>query len=121
MNLVIRKIALYAKLTLFIASALIVGLVVFMNRHHQVTVWFLGTYESVNVLWVMLWTAGGSLASWWILSITRSTWRDMRELRRADDEQQKKDELDRRARELADAEKRVDEKLNLAIRRESES
>ena len=111
MTLVLKQIKLYAKLTLLVALALIVVLVVFKNRDHRVTVWFFATYESINVLWLMLCTAAGAIASWWILATTLTVWRDMRDVYRANAAARQKEETESRAQALADAEKRIDEKL----------
>ena len=117
MSLVMRKIKLYAKLTFLVALALIVALVVFNNRKHQVTVWFFGTYESINVLWLMLCTAGGALVSGWVLWTSFSVWRDLRDAFKESEAKREKQEIDQRARELQEAERRIDQKLKDAVER----
>ncbi len=114
MSLVIKQIKLYAKLTLIIALALIVVMVVFKNRKNEATVWFFGTYESIKVLWLLLCTAVGSIAAWWILGTTLGVWRDLRDVYRASEVKRRTEQLEKRAEELADAEKRIDEKLKRA-------
>ncbi len=120
MSIVIKQLKLYARLTLFVALALVVGLVILKNRNHRVTVWFFGTYESVNVLWLMLCTAGASVVSWWVVLTTRGVWRDMRELHQATEARRQQAELEKRAEEIAQAERRVDKKLRDAAGGDSE-
>ncbi len=121
MNLVIKRIKLYARLTLFVALVLVVAAVVFKNRNHQVTVWFFKTYESINVLWFMTCTAVGAMVSWWLLTTTFGVWRDMRDVHRATELKRTEDELRRRADDIAAAEKRIDRKIKDAIADESDN
>jgi hypothetical protein len=114
-SVVLTKIRLYARLTLFVALAVVIAMVVFKNRQHRVTIWFFATFESINVLWLMLCTAGASLVSWWILSTTRSVWRDMRELFRLQQVEQRDATLKKREDDIAEAEKRIDQKIKRAI------
>lgn len=115
MNLVIKRIKLYARLTLFVTLALVVAAVIFKNRQHQVTVWFFKTYESINVLWLMACTAGGSVLAWWILSTSLTVWRDLRDVHRATELQREKEQMQHRAEEIAETEKRIDRKIKEAI------
>ncbi len=121
MSLVFKQIRLYAKLTLFIALALVVGLVVYKNRDHRVTVWFFATYESINVLWLMLCTAGATVVTWWILALTRTVWRDMKVMFREKERQREQDEIERRKKEIAEAEKRIDRKIKTALHDDNEA
>ncbi len=102
-------------LFVLVVVALIVVAVIIKNADNRVTVWFFGPYESIPVLWLILFTSVGSILSWWILSATLGVWRDMRELHRASEiEHSQKDQL-RRAKELAETEERIDRKLKDAI------
>ncbi len=121
MSLVFKQIRLYAKLTLFIALALVVGLVVYKNRDHRVTVWFFATYESINVLWLMLCTAGATVVTWWILALTRTVWRDMKVMFREQERQREQDEIERRKKEITEAEKRIDRKIKTALHDDNEA
>ena len=115
MKLVFKQIKVYARLVVLIAMALVVVAVVVKNADNRVTVWFFKPYESVHVLWLILFTSVGSILSWWILTATLGVWRDMRELHRtAELEQAQKNQL-QRAKELAETEKRIDRKLKDAV------
>ena len=115
MRLVFKQIKVYARLVVLTAMALVVVAVVIKNADNKVTVWFFRSYESVHVLWLILFTSVGSILSWWILTATLGVWRDMRELHRtAELERARKDEL-QRAKNLAETEERIDRKLKEAI------
>ena len=115
MKLVFKQIKVYARLVVLIAMALVVVAVVIKNADNRVTVWFFKSYESVHVLWLILFTSVGSILSWWILTATLGVWRDMRELHSASElERSQKDQL-RRAKEMAETEERIDRKLKEAI------
>ncbi len=115
MSLVMRQLKLYARLTLLVALALVVATVVTKNWNNRVTVWFFGTYESINVLWLMLCTAAAAIVAWWILSMTRTVWRDLREMFRMSETERTQKVLQKRADELTEMEKRIDRKLKNAI------
>jgi uncharacterized membrane protein (DUF106 family) len=110
-----RQFKVYVKLILLVALALVLGLVVFNNRHNTVDVWFFKAYESVNVCWLMLITAIGSIATWWILRATVGVWREMRELAKEAHLEKKRAEQEKLAEKLAETEKRIDSKLKGAI------
>ena len=107
MKLVFKQINVYARLVVLIAMALVVVAVVIKNADNRVTVWFFKSYESVHVLWLILFTSVGSILSWWILSATLGVWRDMRELHRASElERARKDQL-QHAKELSETEEHL--------------
>ena len=112
------NLKVYIKLSLLIGLALVIGLVVFNNRHNEVTVWFFKRYESINVLWLILFTAMTSIVSWWAVFASLGVWRDMRELRRVTELERAKHQRQKREKDLAERERRVDAKLADAIERE---
>ncbi|NOS99100.1 MAG: hypothetical protein HOP29_00550 [Phycisphaerales bacterium] len=115
----LKQIKVYLKLTVLVALTLVGVLVVYYNRNHRVDVWFFRTFESINVLWLILCIVGGTLVSWWLLSLSVGVWRDVRELSRSAAERTREEEQATRARLLEEKEKRIDEKLKQALGDES--
>ena len=118
MNQMLRKIKTYSKLGLIVAVALVIVLIIFKNYGRRVDVWFFGDFRDVSILWLLLCTAAGSIVSYWVFRTVFSLWKEMRELglesaRRAAEEQQR-----RLAEELAEQERRIDEKRSELIRKE---
>ena len=118
MSLAFKRFKVYLRTLLSALVVVVVGLVLFKNRNHEVAVWFFWLTdpdETVNVVWVMLCTALATLVSWWVVSRGVTLLREVREVRRlqlakASDERQKA-----RAAELDERERRLDEKLERAI------
>ena len=74
MTLAFRRIKVYLRIGLILIVAFVLGLVVWKNRSHEVEFWFFGIPDGgrpINVLWLMLCTAAGTLISWWLLSFGR--------------------------------------------------
>ncbi len=65
MNLALRRFKVYLKLTLIGATALVLLIVVLMNRKNEVDFWFLRQYEKVNVLYIILISAVASVLLFW--------------------------------------------------------
>src|SRR3989304_3036390 len=124
MTLAIKKVKVYLRT---IAVALVVGavgLVLFKNRTNYVEVWFFGlTDESkkVNVVWLMLSTALGSLTVWRVVWFARGLWRDMREVARLKTIEEADQKHKQRAAELEERERRIEEKLKRAAASDGES
>jgi len=114
MRLVFKQIKVYARLVVLVALALVVVAVVVKNSDNKVTIWFFKPYESVHVLWLILFTSVGSILAWWILAATLGVWRDMRELHRVTELERAQKVHLQRAKELAATEERVDRKLKKA-------
>src|SRR3972149_7554409 len=82
MTLAIQRVKVYLRT---IAVALVVGavgLVLFKNRTNYVEVWFFGLTDEakkVNVVWLMISTALGTLTAWRVVWFARGLWRDLRE------------------------------------------
>jgi len=118
MSLALQRIKVYLKLTAIAAVVAVILLIVLMNLDKRTNVWFFGSYEQVNVLWLILITAVSSIASWWVVLKVFGTLRELRDLRQARADRQKIDEQQRLARELTEREKRIDEKLRRSITEE---
>ena len=118
MSLAFKRFKVYLRTLLSALVVVVVGLVLFKNRNHEVAVWFFWLTdpdETVNVVWVMLCTALATLAIWCVVSRGVTLLREVREVRRlqlakASDERQKA-----RAAELDERERRLDDKLERAI------
>ncbi len=114
--LALRRIKAYLKLALAVAVIVIGWLVVAYNRDHQTDVWFFVTYKDVNVVWLMFVTALVTLVLGWGTLRLAGLWRELRQLRREEREKKRMAEQQRLASELAEREKRIDEKVRQAIR-----
>jgi len=120
MALALRKIKIYAKLAVIVAVVLVVLLVVWFNRKHQVTVWFFGTFEDLNVLWLICITAVASVFGFWMVSKVRSTVKEFRQLRRDNRLQQELAEQKKTLNSIEQKERRIDQKLRQGIEGQGE-
>lgn len=118
MTLALKRIKVYLKLVAILAVVATILTIVLANQGNLADVWFFGQYDRVNVLWLILITAVSSIASWWIVLKIFGTLRELRGLKRAREDRQRIDEQQRLARELAEREKRIDEKLRRSITEE---
>ncbi len=119
MALAIRRIKVYLKLGLMIAVSVVVLLLVFKNRNHTADVWFFATYEDVNILWLMLVTAVSAVICWWGARKIFRVLRELKEVRQAAMLDQQMQEQRRVSQELAEREKRIDEKIRNSLTEES--
>ncbi|MCK4660419.1 MAG: hypothetical protein KAV82_12925 [Phycisphaerae bacterium] len=118
MRLAFGRIKVYSKLTLIVLVMIAIGVVLWKNRDHQVNIWFFGLVHketSINVIWVMLYTALGALVSYWVLSLVRGLWKDVRKAANESALREKEKRQQERAKELQEQEKRIDAKLKKAI------
>ncbi len=113
-----KSLKVYAKLVLAVAAVLVVGAVVWNNRKHEVDVWFFKTYESVNVVWLILCSAVAAVFFRWILAAVSGVWRDLRELHRVESLRKMQRDAAETAEKSAEAERRIDGKLKRAVERE---
>ncbi len=111
MSLVLRRFKVYAKLVLLVALAVVIGLVIFFNRSHTVDVWFFASYQDINVVWLLICTAAGSILAWWIVTRSVNLWRDARELSREAERKKSEQQQREMATKVAETEKRLDETL----------
>ena len=124
MSVAFKQLRVYLRGAVVLIVVVGIGLVLVNNRHHEVTVWFFGLTDvtkPVNVVYLMLCTAAGTLIGGWTLSLVRGLRRDIREVRRQRAVDQMTKALDERAVALEDRERRVDEKLKQAIGEDSET
>lgn len=117
--LALRRIKVYLKLALTVAIVVTVFLVIFFNRGNETDVWFFHRFDQVNVVYLMLITAVVSIVVWWGVVRLAGLWREIRDLRRQERVNAEMAEQKRLAQELADREKRIDEKVRQAIRDDS--
>lgn len=113
MKLAFRSIKVYLRLLLVVTLLVGVALVFYMNRSHEVRFWFFWLRDEsqpVNVIWLMLGTAGGSLAGWWTLSLGWRMVRDWRELKRLREIEQRDKLFRGREAELEARERRLKDK-----------
>ncbi len=99
MNLAIQRFKVYSKLILIILFALFIILMMWMNRKNQVTVWFLTTFEEINVLWLMFVTALFAVLAWITLRFAFGVVTDLKALKKHEDDldnKKRQDELMKR-------------------------
>src|SRR5512146_1663512 len=121
MGLALRRIKVYCKLALMAAAAAVVLLVIVCNRDNEARVWFFKDYERVNVLYLILMTAASSIALFWVTTRIRGVLHEARQVREEQRETAKLAAQKKMADELADREKRIDEKLRRSITEERQS
>ena len=122
MGVAFKQLRVYVRLIIVLVVVLCIGLVLVRNRGNAAPVWFFWLTDAqtpVNVVWLMLCTAAGTLVSWWLLSLGWGLWRDLREVKRLQSAEQAKEDVGRRAAALDDRERRLDEKLKHAIAEEN--
>ncbi len=115
MTLALKRIKVYLKLFAILEVVVAILLIVLENQENKADIWFFSKYEQVNVLWLILITAVTSIASWWIVMKIFGTLHELRRVREAQQSRQMTEEQQRRAQELAEREKRIDEKLRRSI------
>jgi hypothetical protein len=123
MSLAFKRFKVYVRCTLIVAAAVAIGLVLVKNRDNRVAFWFFGLTEEtggINVVWLMLCTAIGTLVSWWVFSFGWGLWREVREVRRLEASKHTANELKKRETELNERERRIDESLKRAITHEED-
>lgn len=112
MSLAFKRFKLYLRVLAISIVLVAVLAVLFMNRSHSVQVWFFGltSEQPVNVVWLMLSTALGTITAWRVFAFSHGLWRDLREWQRdvalATVEQQQRQrtaELEERERKLKEA------------------
>lgn len=121
-RLAVKRLGVYVRTTLILAVLAAIGAVLVNNRGNKVSVWFFGLTDEAaktNVVWLILCTAAGTLISWWVLRMGRRLWRDVREVRRARESGRIERAQAEREAELAQREKRIDEKLRRGITAEA--
>ena len=119
MTLAFKQVKAYLKLIAIVAVVAIVLLTILMNRANTADVWFFGRYPNVNVVWLIVVTSVSSIVGWWGVRKVFQVVRELREVRRLKSKEVQDEEQRRLARELAEREKRIDEKLRRSITEES--
>jgi heme/copper-type cytochrome/quinol oxidase subunit 2 len=115
MSLAFRKLRTYARLTLMVAVAIVVVLVLFKNRNHQATVWFFHKYENINVVWLLVVTAAGSVMAFWLTRGVFQVIKEVKKIRTEEETQRMLQDHKTRAKELSEQEKRIDAKLKTSL------
>ena len=124
MSLAIQRLKVYLRTSIVVVVVGAIGLVLFKNRANYVEAWVFGlTAESkkVNVVWLMLSTALGTLTAWRIVWFARGLWRDLREVARQKAIEEATKLQERRAAELDERERRIEEKLKRTAASDGES
>lgn len=118
MSLAWRQLKAYVRLALVVIVVLAIALMLYNNRAKSVALWFFwlrDEQQPINVVFLMLWTAVGTLISWWVLSFGWELFRDMREIKRQSRLERAKKELTEREAELQRRERQLDEKVDRVI------
>jgi len=85
MSLALRQFTVYLRFALILVVGGGVAIVLFANRSNSVPFWFFGLRNAdtpVNVVWLMLGAAAGTMIAWWALSFAWGLIRDWRRLDR---------------------------------------
>ena len=124
MSLAWKRWKVYVRVVLIGLVAVAIAAMLVMNRAYVVSFWFFGltdTSREINVVWLMIFTAVGTLISWWVFSFGWGLWRDMRDMRRTGAAEKATRALAEREAELAARERRIDEKVKRAIEHTEEA
>ncbi len=122
MSVAFKQLGVYVRGVFILVVAVAISLVLFKNRGNEVSFWFFGLTgdTEINVVWLILCTAAGTLVTWWALSLGRGLWRDMRDVKQVQAIDKAANKLDKRTTELEARERRIDEKLRQAIEENGE-
>lgn len=115
MTLALRRIKVYVKIGATVVTALAIALVVFKNLGLTANVWFFHEYKDIGVLWLILITAVCAIIGWWGVGKLYTVWREFKELKQAQQNLRHAEDQRRVAAELAEREKRIDEKIRRSI------
>ncbi len=121
MSLAFRRVKVYSRLTLIVLVVIAICAVLWKNRSHQVDIWFFWLIDEgtpINVIWLILCAALGTLVSYWALSLVWGLWRDMKKVARDSALREREQQQEQRAKELQEQEERIDTKLKKAISEE---
>ena len=119
MGLAFRGIKVYSKFIAILIVAVVVLILVLKNKGNTADVWLFHRFEEVNVLYLILVTAIGTVFLWWVIRRVFKVVRDVRDFRRHTRQKKLETDQQQRQQELADRERRIDEKLRRSITDES--
>ena len=119
MTLALRSLKVYLKLTAIGAVAVVVLLVILMNRHNTADIWLFRRYEDVNVLSLIAVTSVVAVSVWWGVRKLFKVIRELREVRHLTRQERERQSQRQLADELAEREKRIDEKVRRSITEET--
>lgn len=115
MSLALKRIKVYSKLGAIGVVVVAGSLVLLKNWEHKATIWFFHKYEDVPVLWLLAITAASSILLWSGARRVLRVVSEMRDLRRNEASQRQMDEQRKLAEEVAEREKRIDEKIRKSL------
>ena len=118
MTLALKHVKVYLKLIAIGAVVAIVLLVILMNRRNTADVWLFGRYRDVNVVWLIMVTSVSSVLAWWGVRKVFRVVRELRQVRQARRRELGLEKQRRLAEELAEREKKIDEKIRRSITEE---
>jgi len=121
MTLALKRAKVYLKVGAIVAVVLVGLLVFWMNGGRTAAVWFFREYSQIPVLWLILITGTSSILGWWGVRKVIGVVRDLRELRRARESERQLSEQRRLADQLAEREKRIDEKVRRSLTEDAPS
>lgn len=116
MGIAFKQLKVYLKLALIGVVVFFAGCILVMNRGNTVKVWFFRSEDhEVNVVWLMLLTAIGSIITFWVLCAVSKIWKEFRRVRREAQTTERAKRLDERAESLDEREQRIDAKIHEAL------
>ncbi len=110
-----KQVKVHARTTLVVIVALAIGIVLFQNRNNTVKFWFFGFTDpekQINVVHLIVSTAAATRLAWWVFSLGRGIWSDMKDLRIEQVKQREKLAVQSREQRLSNMERRIDEKAD---------
>ncbi len=114
MSLAYKQFKVYLRIIVVAVVVALVGYILFKNRNYTVQFWFFGVTDETkpfNVIWLLWWTAGGTLIVARIVWFTRGLVRDYRAIQKQKTEQLAAVQQSQREKQLQERERRVAEMM----------
>ena len=118
MQLAIKTFTVYLRVVVVLLVVGAIGLILFNNRSHTVSVWLFGLTDPskpVNVIWVILATAVCTMVAWWLVSLGRGLVRDLREVKREREAAATQKLTEQRVADIDQRQRRIEEQLKQTV------
>lgn len=118
MRVALKQIKSYSRLILVLIAAVVILIVLYMNKDYSVKFWFFGltdTNKPVNVVWLLVSTAAATRISLWVIKLGLGMFRDFKELKRLKAVELEQNKLQQREAQVEQREQCLNEKLKQAL------
>lgn len=118
MRVALKQIKSYSRLILVLIAAVVILIVLYMNKDYSVKFWFFGltdTNKPVNVVWLLVSTAAATRISLWVIKLGLGMFRDFKELKRLKAVELEQNKHQKREAELNRREQQLEEKLKQVV------